>query len=353
MDKILAILTEDAAFGHTLAEYILNSHVLKYRVISFYDIPDYLQFKDSGHIHVLLLGEELKASFIKDDEDAVFILTEENKAGENTIYKYQSLEITVKELAYMLYGAGEKSEPGRRFGIKAVMGGKGGSGTTTFALTLAGVLGLERNVLFISLDPFACMPADMEASDGDLGELIYCLKAGKEGYIPEVIRHGRSFDYLYGVLTFEDLNAFGKAEMRSFLSGLSRDGRYNLVVFDMGNMPPCAGVVLEKSETVYLVGEDGESAEEQLKRLLQEGTEKIKKVQMPLVAHLQKGTETYSEIESSELWEFTKKLLSGEETKLVDNEGSFELALKESVPYEVEKAKTPWKQFLGKLGMDM
>lgn len=354
MEKILAILTKDVSFGHTLAEYILNSHVLKYRVIPFYDVTDYLQFKDSHDVDVLLMDEGLEQDVCIAAEGRTFLLTEEKRDNENTVFKYQSLEITVKELSFKLYAAGSEDAPkNNRFRILAVASGRGGSGVTTFALTLAGVLGRKQNVLFVSLDPFAQLPPDIEAGNGELGELIYGLNAGKtgknpggfsirtQGGVPEsgkgirypgsdfsrisgCIHHGRNFDHVSGVLTFEDLCYFGREEMRNLLAWLSNDGRYKTIIFDMGNFPLCSGVVLEKSEKIYLLGEQNSVAEEQIERLLNgEAKEKIVHVKVPLVKQFQEGIPTYTDFENTELWDYVTELaaeVSGVVTSLAEGE---------------------------------
>lgn len=354
MEKILAILTKDVSFGHTLAEYILNSHVLKYRVIPFYDVTDYLQFKDSHDVDVLLMDEGLEQDVCITAEGRTFLLTEEKRESENAVFKYQSLEITVKELSFKLYAAGSEDAPkNNRFRILAVASGRGGSGVTTFALTLAGVLGRKQNVLFVSLDPFAQLPPDIESGNGELGELIYGLNAGKTGKnlgvssvrsqgsglergngvrypgsglgcISGCIHHGRDFDHVSGVLTFEDLCYFGREEMRNLLAWLSNDGRYKTIIFDMGNFPLCSGVVLEKSEKIYLVGEQNSLAEEQIERLLNgEAKEKIMHVKVPLVKQFQEGIPAYADFENTELWDFVAELaaeVSGVVTALDEGE---------------------------------
>lgn len=314
MEKKLAILTRDVVFGHTLAEYILNSHVLKFRVVAFFDEADYLLFKDCNHVDVLLLGEELSGDLCVGSEERVFILTEENKPDKESVFKYQSLEITVKELAFKLYAAGEEMMPeNHKFSIVSVMSGSGGSGVSTFACMLAGVMGRKQEVLLVSLDPFISIPPDMEKGDGDLGELIYSLRTGVENNfskLTDCIRHSRDFDYVSGVLSFEDLGYFGREEMRNFLAWLSGDGRYKTVIFDMGILPPCSGVILEKSALIYMIGEKKPEAGSQLERILGGNAgEKTREIRLPLVQQFQNMDLAYSDYENTEMWSFVENLV--------------------------------------------
>lgn len=328
MEKILAVLTKDAAFGHTLAEYITNSHVLKYKILTFYDVADYMQFKDSNKIEVLLADEAISQEQYATSEDKIFLLTEEKRNESNTIFKYQSMEITVRELSFKLHADKRGALPeNHSFKIKSVISAKGGSGVTSFSLALAGVFGKTQSTLLISLDPFVTMPLDFEKNDGELSELIYNLKLGN-AYLAEspggCLRHSRDFDYIAGVLSFEDLNFFGNEEMRSFLAGLSGDGRYKTVIFDLGRLPPCTGVILEKSEMVYVIGEEsgeeGSNMQKQLRALLGEAvSSKIKMIELPIVEQFRNGIPAYLDFEHTELIEFTEKLIKAENHSLINN----------------------------------
>lgn len=320
MEKIMAVLTKDAAFGHTLTEYIINSHALKYKVLSFFDTADYMQFKDSNQVAVLLAEETIDIKQYETTEEKIFFLTEEKRTQENTIFKYQNFDITVRELNFKLcWAGGETVSEDHRFQIKTVMSGKGGSGVTTFALMLAAVSGKKQNTLFVSLDPFAELPADFEKNDGELSELIYALKVDRSEWYQKTdccLRHGTDFDFVSGVLIFEDLNSFGKEEMRNFLAGVAGEGRYKTVIFDMGNFPPCSGVVLEKSETIYLIGEENTEAELQLKKLLGERVDaKLRKIELPLAEQFHGKRPLYSEFNGTELYRFAERLVADEKEK--------------------------------------
>lgn len=358
MEKILAILTEDVVFGHTLGEYIINSHVLNFKVVSFYHIVDYLQFKDSNRVWALLADEAIERSRYETDEEWVILLSEEERNEENVIFKYQSLDITVKRLGFILREEDESSTlRNHKLEVRAVLSERGGSGVTTFALMLSGVLGQKRNVLFVSLDPFMTPPPDFETQDGELGELIYSLRLKKVKWIESAhnsLRHGRDFDYISGVLSFEDINSFGREELRDFLAGLSVDGRYDCVIFDMGRLPPCTSVILEKSERIYLVGEENMHICNQLEWIYgSEGDTRITEVKLPLVKQFQQGMPAYSEFEKSELYDFVSSLVKNEGTFIcrvnVDRMGSEEeklLQVEEEKPTVAEK-----KNIIARLGV--
>lgn len=357
MEKVLAILTEDVVFGHTLGEYILNSHVVNFRVVSFFDIVDYLQFKDSNRVHVLLADESLERSRYETDEERIILLSEEDRGEGNVIFKYQSLDITVKKLGFILREEGEGSDlRNHKLVVRAVLSERGGSGVTTFSLMLSGVLGQNRNVLFVSLDPFMSPPPDFETQDGELGELIYSLRLKKVKWIESAhtsLRHGRDFDYIFGVLCFEDINSFGREELRDFLAGLSADGRYDCVIFDMGRLPPCSPVILEKCEKIYLIGEDNRRLCNQLEWIYgSEGDARITEVTLPLVKQFQQGMPAYSEFENSELYDFVCTLVKSEGTSLSDvNTDRIKAEEKNLLLTEEKPAIAEKKNIIARLGV--
>lgn len=357
MEKILAILTEDVVFGHTLSEYIVNSHVLNFKVISFYDIVDYMLFKDDNKVWALLTDESIERGRYETDEERIILLSEEECNEENLIFKYQSLDIIVKRIAFILREDNENSIlRNHKLEIRAVLSERGGSGVSTFSLILSGVLGRKRNVLFVSLDPFMSPPPDFEIPDGELGELIYSLQLKRAGWIETAhssIRHGRDFDYILGALSFEDMNSFGCEELRNFLAGLSTDGRYDCVIFDMGRLPACSGVIIEKCEKIYLVGEDNGRLCKQLAWIYKREAETgVVEVKLPLVKQFQQGIPPYSEYENTELFEFARALLANEETSLCNTVADKEEASEKNVMIEEkEPVLTGKRSIMAKLGV--
>ncbi len=356
MEKLLAIICEDAAYGRTLGDYMSASHVITYRVNVFYSLSDFLIFADNAHADVILVDEGLSGMLPFSGEEARFVLSEKRCERGDGIFKYQALDVFVKELYFKLHDRiSESFGEEHRFRTFSVCAGKGGSGVSTFALLLCAAAKKMGSTLLVSFDPFPQLPSDMEKSEGDLGELIYSLRLSKTRWTEhaeEFIRHGSDFDFICGVLSFEDINNAGKEEARDFFAGLSSFGRYDNIVFDLGIFPAAATVVMEKSEKIFIIGSEEDPASEMLKKQIcavlgEEYAERTVTVSLPFDSKFAEGKPEYISFEDTEMYALAKKLLLPKEKSLTVEEKKAPKAAKEELM--VKEKETEYSTVRGKL----
>ncbi len=324
MEKLLAIVTEDAVYGRALGDYMTGTQLIDYSVRTFYSVSDYLMFRDENVVSVLL-ADENSLKMIPGESEISFFLTAMKDPDSKGIYMYQAFDLIVRELLFRLHDKKlAKLKKSRALSVLAVTSGRGGSGVSTLALCLARSMKKEGNTLFVSLDPFYNVPCGNAREEGKLSELIVELKLQKSMWIDQAerfIRHGRDFDYISGVYSFEDLYYFGREEMRLFFSGLSADARYKNLVFDLGFLPPGSSVIAEKCEKLFLLGDSSEEAGrlllEQLKKAAAISDEPFAFVSLPFDKKLSGITPDYSVLENSEMSVFAEKLV-GERRKSMD-----------------------------------
>ena len=67
MEKLLAIVTEDAVYGRALGDYMTGTQLIDYSVRTFYSVSDYLMFRDENVVSVLLADENsLKMRWLRE-----------------------------------------------------------------------------------------------------------------------------------------------------------------------------------------------------------------------------------------------------------------------------------------------
>jgi len=257
MEKRLAIVSGDVVYSKSLEYFFNESKLIGYKVDVFFDWASYLEFRDYEDVRVLVIDENLLREAPELDEK-VIVLSEERVSRQGYVFKYQALDVIVKEVNFLLHESENLAEGGlNKIRTFSVGGNRGGSGASTFALCLSEILGRKENTLFLCLDPFLDLPKDMEKSGAGLSELIYSLKVHGNLWMKlcdKFVTHGRDFDYIAGCLSFSDLSDFDENAMRAFFAGLSVDGRYKNVVVDLGKFPKGALVAVEKSEGVFITG---------------------------------------------------------------------------------------------------
>ena len=330
MEKLLAIVTEDAVYGRALGDYMTGTQLLDYSVRTFYSPEDYLMFRDENAVMVLLADENSLLKIPSEGESS-FLLTATKDPDSRGIYMYQAFDIIVRELLFKLHDrkAGEVKKS-RSLNVLAVASGRGGSGVSTLSLCLSRAMSREGNTLFVSLDPFYSVPCGNVREGGFLSELIVELKLQKNMWMDQAerfIRHGRDFDFISGVYSYEDLYFLGREEMRLLFSGMSADARYKNVVFDLGMMPPGSGVIAEKSEKIFVIGDENDEAGkkliEQLKVSACISDELLSFVSLPFDSVLSGQAPEYSVLEGSKMCAFAEQLagdrkkvsMAGEEAK--------------------------------------
>lgn len=346
MEKQLAVVVADAVYGRTLADYMSSSHVLSYRIRAFYDAADYLQFRDENKVEVLLVDEASEKLLPGEDEKYRLLLTEKRTDNPGSVFMYQALDVIVKEIYYKIHDNRPISGESHSISIYSVLGARGGCGVTTLSLCLAKALGRMRRVLLVSFDRLMVLPEDLPTLAGAVGEMIYAVKLHKAMWVnhaEDFVKHGRDFDYVCGLHCYEELSSFAKEDARDFFAGLSADGRYDCLVFDLGSLPMGASVALEKSERIFMIAaEDSPGAEMMKNQILaacgKEVCEKTELLSMPYDKLFSKGKVFYHDYDNTEMFEFAKKLTEGKErlsdrSEVTDNSVN-ELAVREQeLPY--------------------
>lgn len=328
MDRNLAIITGDVIYGRALADYFSESKLINYRVNVFYDVEDYLEFADKAEVSVLLLDDKYRNA-VPDGFARRYILTEKRTGFAGEIFKYQSMEILVKEVNFLLHeDIPKENEGGYRYKTYCVGGNHGGSGASSFALCVSEILGAKESTLFLCLDPFWEAPGDMEVSEGGVTELIYALKVYGNRWMDKAagfIRHGRYFDYITGFLSFSDLADFDESSMRNFFLGLGIDGRYKNLCIDLGAFPKGALIAAEKCERMYITGVTGENIVSiQLKRSLgDEAAGKIIELMLPADDKFSGKMPNLHDFENTKLYEYAGQIIkNGEQAFIGSNECS-------------------------------
>ena len=323
MEKVLAIITEDAVYGRTLADYMTDSHLINYRVNVFFDLDDFTVYRDKQAVSVVLASESFEGRLDVRNLNYCIWMSSKKSERKDRIFMYQAMDMIVREVYFRIHGgSAEESPDSHYFKTYGVCGGRGGCGVSSLALCLARASGEKNSTLLISLDPFCVMPQEFEKSSGELSELIMNVKLYGADWFEKAenfIRHSRDFDYIYGVICYEDLAELEKEDMRALFAGLSSDGRYKTVVFDMGFLGPAATVVAEKCEKLFLIGEQERPETAMLTRQLSallnagsEGRERIVNLTLPYDEVFSAGLPEYARFDGSVMFNFAKELLEGE-----------------------------------------
>ena len=285
MDKIMAILVEEADYARELASFLSAREEFIYKPVTFTDVSAYLRFEQENNVDLLLCDRSLEPGERPESPGKVCILTEYSTVGEDngersSVFKYQSSEKLLQDiLSCVGPGAGvrparPKPEPAKNgFRLIGVCSPIGGSRCSTFSFALAEFLSKKGATLFATLDPFFAVPGRKDAGTRDISELLYLLETSGTGgglrLEDHVIRDGGA-DIICGPSHWLDLENTAKDSLVR-LAGLIADSGYECAVFDLGRPSTAATELLRECTDIFVTRgkskHDGEAVNEWKRQL--------------------------------------------------------------------------------------
>lgn len=273
MERTLAILDRDSAYGETLLQFIKRSGQLNMQIQVFTSFEVYLAQAKDIKVELLLVNEsflsEMKAGEVRKEQ--ILLLLEDKghlSADLPGIYKYQSAQMLLKELREVI-GRSEVQEKtketadGRQM-IRSCVFSPTGEAATFWAMQLCQYLGETSRVLYVNLHPFADPSRFGTGNQKGMSEVLYYLKQKNETLPSKwesLIQKGNGYDVLGPVAHYRDLFELHEAELADFLAYLHNHTVYEQVVFDIGVFGDAFPLLLAECKDIYLRQEsDGESA---------------------------------------------------------------------------------------------
>lgn len=266
LERILAILVEEADYGRELAAYLSARTDFIFRPHVFYDRETYCAFDADNHVDMLLCNEREAMEHGKEYRaDNICVLSEFSTVNESCeypgIFKYQSSEQIMQDIIDY-YGrrkphtAAEEAVIDGRRTVCCVCSPIGGSFCSTYALALADYFSRGGRTLFISFDPFFLIPGENKnPANKDMTDLLYYLEVkGTDplGFIGRICRHHGNLDYLPGVSHWFDIAVTTYAQTRTLLEALCEGDTYENIVFDLGPVGSASIELLARSSRIYL-----------------------------------------------------------------------------------------------------
>ncbi|MBE5925890.1 MAG: hypothetical protein E7270_02900 [Lachnospiraceae bacterium] len=244
----LIIYDEDEEYVSAFSEYINQLSEAAFSVAAFTNLESMINYVNEVEISAILLPEKLLCAEIISLNVEIFLLTD-NTSSDNmydfqTIRKYQAGDSIVREVS--TYYA-EKKDISKLSAIRnkdmiiyGVYSPIHRCGTTTFAITLAQQLGLNKRVLYINLEEFSGLK-DILLSEyiSDISDLMYFYLQNSENmefkFKASIYRY-HNMDYIPPMSYSADIRNIDVEIWCSFIKDISKWSDYEVIVLDIGNM---------------------------------------------------------------------------------------------------------------------
>ena len=328
MVKVMAVYDEDPLYAERLAEYVNQKETFPFRAVAFSDLEKLKEYGQSHDIEILLSGEKVKDKAKEVKAGLKMLLCDGGfmpKEEETLVYKYQSGDCILREVMACYCGA--PVEPGLALmGTRAIVMGVyspvGRCGKTSFALTLAHMLGKRQAVLFISLEEYSGFARLVCGGyERDLSDVFYLYRQGDLNWLklkPMLLSHG-NVDYIPPAAYGEDLEQAEPQEIADLIKMIAGESGYGRIIVDMGHMGKGAPELFSACDVVYMPvledlvsGAKIEDFETYLREADDRGVqEKIQKLHLPLCRLERRGENYVEQLLWSEMGYFVRRLLEG------------------------------------------
>lgn len=282
MERVIGILEEHSEYPKRLARYINEKNDIGYVAVAFRNIEEVLCFQERTPLSVLLIGdgcsneEQQKISALFSKNGQIFILSEEPEdagqllpSGMRRVFRYQRARELLKQILQQ-----ETETVPSQGGLYIVYSPDSCSSSEHFAWQLAKGLSVQIRTLFLSWEPFGGFgrsETDREELCGDLSELLYVLHL--EGFSKKdrllALPSKEGVFYIPGIAYCTDLWQYSAEELLRFLA-LCKECGYGAIVFLAGFFSEGIERLMEQSEAVCLVMEEGAEGERRRKEFFRQ-----------------------------------------------------------------------------------
>ncbi len=332
MKHALVICDPETEYSRRLMEFINAKKSPVFRAAAFDSFEKAAEAIKRSGADVLLLSEKYVDEKVNElNVKKIIILTEEEDKDFNdlkSIYKYCSGDVILREAesAYdaqlkIMNGPEYRADHGR---VYCVYSPVGGSGKTSFALTMGQELAKEQRVLYMNMESCSALDTILGINaDWNISDLLYCARQNPKELterFSEMTFSIQNLDCIMPAASPEDIAGTNAAEWTEIMRRIASESRYDIILTE-----PSVGIqgfinIMEFSSAVFMPyrGDALSLAKiESYERMLtdcgaEEVIEKTVKVKVPYFNTAGLGRNYYEGLIWSELGDCVRELIRKE-----------------------------------------
>lgn len=334
--SVFAVCDTEIEYAYHFMEYLMQKKSIPFEIQAFTNPEVLTDFAKSNPIEILLISDKAMTEEIRQLPIRQIIILSEGVHDPEldqypTVYKYQSSDKVIREVM-ACYGVEHEVVPGGNQAVKKEMrvigiySPVGRTQKTAFALTLGQILGRENAVLYLNMESYSGFEQIMETQfDNGLSDILYYARQENAGIVYKIagmVQSIQNLDFLPPVLFPMDIQTAKCEEWLWLFRQLEQNSNYEVLILDIGDGVRDLYQILDYCTEIYVpVRQDVVSMAKltQFEHTLQlwdaAGVmKKIRKIRIPFYAAGKNGKAWIEELAWSELGDFVRKLLRGEDT---------------------------------------
>ena len=267
MNQILAVCDSEIAYAYQLVDYLTNKKNFPFQVQLFTSEKTLLEYSLHHPIAVALISQkDYQQQKIELSIDHILILREnfeDDISDLNTIYKYQSMEVLIKELLEWVAKKGTLTRvisDGKNMKLIGIYSPIGKCFKTSFSIVLGQLLSKKHKVLYINMESYSGLEKLLQKEfKTDMAELIYHLQNSKEKFIYHMgSMTGRigELDLLPPFYSFLDFISVSKDEWFQLFQEIEKGTDYEYIILDLSDAIQGLYDILRLCDMVYTLGRE-------------------------------------------------------------------------------------------------
>ena len=334
--SIFAVCDTEIEYAYNFMEYLMQKKNIPFEVQVFTSPEVLMDFAGNHEIEILLISDKAMKEEIRSLPVRQIIILSEGVHSPDldqypAVYKYQSSDKVIREVM-ACYGVENEvavSQSGvvkKEMRVIGVYSPIGRTQKTSFALTLGQILGREHAALYLNLESYSGFEQLLETHfDQSLSDILYYARQENSGIVYKIagmVQTIQNLDFLPPVLFPMDIQTTKYEEWIWLFRQLEQNSNYEILILDLGDGVADLYQILDYCTEIYVpVRQDLMSMAkiEQFENALQMWDSlsvlgKMKKIRIPFYAAGKSGRDWLEGLVWSELGDYVRKVLRGEDT---------------------------------------
>lgn len=332
--NIFAVCDTEMEYAYHFMEYLMQKKNIPFEIQAFTSPEVLADFARTHPVEILLISDKAMTEEIRQLPIRQIILLSEGVHDPRldqypAVYKYQSSDNVIREVM-ACYGVENEVVVGQNQVVKkemrviGVYSPVGRTQKTSFALALGQILGRDRAVLYLNLESYSGFEQLLETHfDRGLSDILYYARQQNSGIVYKIagmVQTIQNLDFLPPALFPMDIQTTKYEEWLWLFRQLEQNSSYEVLILDLGDAVCDLYQLLDYCTEIYVpIRQDVISMAKiaQFEQTLQlwdsaAVMEKIRKIRIPFCAAGKTGKAWVEELAWSELGDYVRKLLHGE-----------------------------------------
>lgn len=276
MKRIMAVYDAEPCYAERFAEFANEKGMTPFTVVAFGSIGRLKEFAREQPVEMLLVGENVEEEELSGlavgqivrlsekgtksrQEDNSGSFSQKGREKSAAVYKYQSSDAVLREVMACYNVASPQEQPLSSSEVKSRIIGVyspiGRCGKTDFCMTFGQLLAKQGKALYLNMEGYSALSLLTGTKyQSSLSDLLYYYRQGEYNQLKlgSALYNWGGLDYVPPAAYAEDLAEIQGEELAGMVKAIARDGIYEVILVDIGNLGRDAGALLEISETIYV-----------------------------------------------------------------------------------------------------